>query len=278
MRKLGSFLVIAASCALLLAACASQPAPGPMVSVPPAVSVSSFQSVSFSPTLVKYEAKVLVHNNADVDLEMGSIDYAVDLFDTELFADSERAGKTRANGDQVASFPFQVAVKDIRAQGIDVLAEQGLRVTFHGVVRTAARYGMDPVPFTATSVVPLPRIPDVSYTGSDGDPLTDSWRLHFTVTNGNPFPVTLSSVKTYIVLNGKKYALVHTRGQTDLPPGVATTVDLRMENSPGKTLSMALNLATNRSPRFNITGQVTCSTPYGWVFIPLDLEEGLFGE
>jgi hypothetical protein len=79
-------------------------------------------------------------------------------------------------------------------------------------------------------------------------------------------------------LNGKKYSLVHTHGQTALPPGVATAVDLQMESSPAKALSMALNLATNRSLRFNITGQVTCSTPYGWVFIPLDLEEGLFGE
>jgi len=270
------YCAIAVSAVLLVAGCASQ---GPMVSTPPTVSVSSFQSTSFSPTLVKYEARVLVHNNAGAVLELQRIDYAVDLFDTQLFTDSSSGLKrTNPNGDQTFTFGFQIATKDIADQGIDLLSEQSLRVTFRGEVRTAARYGMDPVPFTATVTVPLPRMPDVNYLGSEGDPLTDAWRLHFNVTNNNSFPVTLSSVKTFVVLNGKKYSLVHTHGETELSSGVATPVDLQMETSPGKALSMALNLATNRSLRFNLTGMVTCNTQYGWVFIPLDLEEALYGE
>jgi len=271
-------LCAAAACALLVGACASQPQ-GPMVDVQPTVTVSSFQSTSFSPTLVKYEAKVLIHNNAPTDIEFRGVDYAVDLFDTELFTDSfSGVRKTRANGDQTVTFPFQVAVKDIVNQGIDVLSEQNITVTFRGEVYTAKRYGLDPVPFTATVSVPLPRVPDVAYLGSEGDPLTDAWRLHFSVTNTNAFPVTLSSVKTFLVLNGKRYSMVHTHGQTDLQPGVATPVDLQMETSPGKALSMALNLAANRSLHWNLTGQVTCSTQYGWVYIPLDLEEALYGD
>jgi hypothetical protein len=58
-----------------------------------------------------------------------------------------------------------------------------------------------------------------------------------------------------------------------MKPGDSTPVALQMENSPGKALSMVLNLASNRDLRFNITGSVTCKTPYGWIFIPLDLEE-----
>jgi hypothetical protein len=275
MRKICGLLVIGASSALLVAGCASQ---GPMVSTPPTVSVSSFQSVSFSPTLVKYEAKVLVHNNAPTDIEFRGIDYAVDLFDNELFTDSFRDMKrTHANGDQTVTFPFQVATKDISSQGIDLFSEESLRVTFRGEVFTAARYGMDPVPFTATVSVPLPRMPDVAYLGSEGEPLTDAWRLHFSVTNKSSFPVSLSSVKTFIVLNGQKYSLVHTHGTTVLPSGVATPVDLQMETSPGKALSMALNLAANRNLRFNLTGMVTCRSDYGWIFIPLDLEEALYG-
>lgn len=271
-------LGVTAAAVLLVAGCASQPQ-GPMVDAPPTVTVSSFQTTSFSPTLVKYEAKVLVHNNANVDLELQSLDFGVDLFDTELFTDSFRGLKrTRANGDQVIPVDFQIAVKDIQNQGIDVLTEQNLSVTFRGQVVTARRYGLDPVPFTATVTVPLPRVPDVAYLGSEGDPLTDAWRLHFNVTNNNSFPVTLSSVKTFLVLNGKKYSMVHTHGPTDLQPGASTPVDLQMETSPGKALSMALNLAANRNLRFNLTGQVTFTTQYGWIFIPLDLEEALYGE
>jgi len=275
--RYASVLALGAAGALLLASCASQPQ-GPMVSTPPTVSVSSFQSISFSPTLVKYEAKVLIHNKADAELEFQRVDWAVDLFDTELFTDSFSGPKRmKAGGDQTVPFGFQIATKDIANQGIDLLAEESLRVTFRGEVRTAARYGMDPVPFTATVTVPLPRMPDVSYLGSEGDPLSDAWRLHFNVTNNNSFPVTLSSVKTFVVLNAKKYSLVHTKGETVLQPGVVTPVDLQMETTPGKALSMALNLATNRNLRFNLTGQVTCKTQYGWIFIPLDLEEALYG-
>ncbi len=269
---------IGAAGALLLASCASQPQ-GPMVSTPPTVSVSSFKSVSFDPKLVKYEANVLIHNNAGVELEFQRTDWAVDLFDAELFTDSFRGPKRmRANADQTVPFGFQIATSDIANQGIDLLAEASLRVTFRGEVRTAARYGLDPVPFTATVTVPLPRIPDVAYLGSEGDPLSDTWRLHFNVTNNNSFPITLSSVKTFVVLNSKRYSLVHTKGETVLQPGVASPVDLQMETTPGKALSMALNLATNRNLRFNITGQVTCNTQYGWIFIPLDLEEALYGD
>jgi len=270
-------LCAAAACALLVGACASEPA-GPMVDVQPTVTVSSFQSTSFSPTLVKYEAKVLIHNNAPTDLELRGVDYAVDLFDTQLFTDSTAVRKMHANGDQTVTFPFQVAVKDIANQGIDVLSGQGIRVTFRGGLYSARRYGLDPVPFTATVTVPLPRVPEVAYLGSEGDPLTDAWRLHFNVTNTNAFPVTLSSVKTFLFLNGKKYSMVHTHGQTDLPPGAVTPVDLQMETSPGKVLGMALNLAANRSVHWNLTGQVTCSTQYGWIYIPLDLEEALYGD
>jgi len=270
-------LCATAVCALLVAACASEP-PGPMVDVQPTVTVSSFQSTSFSPTLVKYEARLLVHNNATTDIEFRGVDYAVDLFDNELFTDSTGVKRMHANGDQTVTFPFQIAVKDIQNQGIDVLSEQSLRVTFRGEVFTAKRYGLDPVAFTATVTVPLPRMPNVEYLGSEGDPLTDAWRLHFNVTNNSSFPVTLSSVKTFLVLNGKKYSMVHTHGQTDLQPGIATPVDLQMETSPGKALSMALNLAVNRSLRWNLTGQVTCQTQYGWIYMPLDVEEALYGD
>lgn len=50
-------------------------------------------------------------------------------------------------------------MSDIANQGIDLLSEESLRVTFRGNVYTAPRYGMDPVPFTATVTVPLPRMP-----------------------------------------------------------------------------------------------------------------------
>jgi LEA14-like dessication related protein len=274
MLKNPAFLVICAVCTLLAAGCASQ---GPIVTTPPTVTVSSFASISFSPTLAKYEAKILIHNNGGADLELRGIDYAVDLFDTQLFTDSFAGLRVmHGNGDQTVTYSFQIAMKDVANQGVDLLSEQSLRVTLRGEVHTAARYGMDPRPFSGTVTVPIPRMPEVSYVGSEGDPLSDAWRITFNVTNTNSFPFTLTSVKTFLDLNGKKYSMLHTHGAIDLKPGESAPVVLQMENSPGKTLSMALNLATNRDLRWNLTGTVTFKTPYGWIFIPLNAEEGLF--
>jgi LEA14-like dessication related protein len=116
-------------------------------------------------------------------------------------------------------------------------------------------------------------MPEIAFVGTEGEPLTNSWRINFNVVNPNSFPFTLTAVKTFLVLNGKKYSLLQTQGAVEMKPGDTTPVSLQMENSPGKALSMALNLASNRDLRFNITGSVTCKTPYGWIFIPLDLEE-----
>ena len=128
---------------------------------------------------------------------------------------------THGNGDQTLTYSFQIAMKDIANQGIDLLSEQSLRVTLRGEVYTAARYGMDPQPFTATSTVPMPRMPEVSYVGAEGDPLSDAWRITFNVTNTNSFPFTLTSVKTFLDLNGKKYSMLHTHGAIELKPGGA---------------------------------------------------------
>jgi hypothetical protein len=271
--KIAAFLLCCAGGAALIVGCASQET---AVTTPPTVTVSSFVSISFTPTVARYEAKILIHNNAGAGLDFQRVDYAVDLFDTQLFTDSFSGLKrTSGNGDQTVTFPLQIAMADIAKQGIDLLAEESLRVTFRGNVYTAVRYGMDPVPFTATATVPLPKIPELSYVGTEGAPLSDAWRVNFSVMNTNSFPFTLTSVKTFLVLNGKRYSLLHTRGAIDMQPGEAAAVVLQMENSPGKSLSMALNLATNQAMKFNITGEVTFKTPYGWIFIPVNLEDTL---
>ncbi len=273
MKKRVTVPALGAAVAALLIGCASE---GPMVTSEPAVSVSVFKSLSFTPQRIEFDARVLIQNTAPVELEVRRVNFAVDLYDQELFTDSfTDLKRTSANGRQTVSFPFHIGMSDVMNQSPDLLAQGSLRVTFRGEVYTARRYGLEPVPFTQTLTIPVPKLPDVAYQGSEGEPFSDSFRLNFQVTNGNSFPMTLTSVKTFLVINQKKFSLLHTHGATDFQPGETQPVVLQMENSPGKTLLMALNLAANPHPDFNITGTVTFSTPYGWVFIPLNLVETL---
>ncbi|MGA2481152.1 MAG: LEA type 2 family protein [Spirochaetia bacterium] len=268
--------IVSLACGLLvlLAGCASQE--GPVEGKAPTVSVSEFTSVSFTPKLMKFQAKVLVGNTMASRLDLSKVDYAVDLYDEQLFVDSFNGVKpVNAEGTETVTFPFQIAMADLMAQAPALLAEGNLRVTFRGQLLTAAKYDIDPIPFQQSLTIPIPRVPDVVYTGSQGEPFSSSFRLNFQVTNTNSFPFTLTDAKTFLEINEHRYSLLRTRDSVEVKPGETATVTLRMENAPGKALGMALDLIQHPNPEFDITGSVTFDTPYGWIYIPLSLRETL---
>ncbi len=263
-------IALLAGMAALLVSCASLP----MVTIQPSVSVSDFKSISFSPQRIEFDARVLILNSAPVELEIRRVEWAVDLYDQELFTDTVTDLKrTNANGSQTISLPFHIGMRDVMAQGDT--AGGTLKVTLRGQVVTDASYGLPPVPFTKTVEIPMPKLPDVSYVGTEGEPFSQVFRLNLQATNTNDFPITLMSVRTFLVINDRKYTLLHTVGSVDMPPGQTQPVALQMENPPGKTLIMALDLVRHPNPTFNIMGTVTFKTPYGAIYIPLSLSEAL---
>jgi hypothetical protein len=261
----------AAAMALFLAGCASQ---GPAVSGPPEVSVSWFNSTVIRPELVKFEAKIVIENRMSAPLDFQRVDYAVDLLDTELFTDSFD-GLKRTNGyrNQTVTFPFQIVMKDIVDQSVGILAEGGMRVTFRGTVYPAASSGFDPLPFQETILIPLPRIPEVSFAGADGVPFSGLFRVRLRVRNTNSFPLTVSSIDSYLQINQQRYTLLHSEQSVELPPDGSGTVTLQMEQTPGKTLSMALSTLQSPNPKFSVGGTIECRSPYGWIIIPVQIEE-----
>jgi LEA14-like dessication related protein len=269
------WIVGCATIAFVLAGCASQ---GPVVPKPPTVSVSQLRSLSFTPDLVKFQAKVLIVSNMNGDMTFERTDYAVDLFDTQLFSDTfADMLTTRGGGTQTVTFPFQISMDDIKKQGLDVLSEQGLRVAFHGQVRCAASYGFDPIPFNATLTIPIPKMPTVTFLGAEGAPFTETFRIRLGVTNPNDFPFSVDSIDTYLVLNDTRYSLLRTNQATDIPAGGSGMIVLQMKTTPGKALSMALNLAQSgdAGPVLDLTGSVTLATRYGWVYVPVSLKQAL---
>ncbi len=264
---------LAVLAAALVIGCASE---GPIVTTPPTVSVGTFTSLAFYPNRIEFDAGIRVRNNDQVELELRKADFAVDLFDQELFTDSISRFRRTGPGQTLSiPFPFHIAMNDVMAQAPELLDQGTLRVVFRGRVFPAARYGMEPIPFSRILEIPVPNMPEVTFVGTEGEPFSPAFRVTFRLTNTNAFPFTLSSVKTFLEINNRKYSLLHTLGPVEVAPGQSQIVTLQMETTPGKTLSMALNLAENPHPAFNVTGTVTCSTPYGWIYLPLDLEESL---
>lgn len=273
MKKIFLRILASGALSLLILSCASQ---GPVVATPPTVRVSDFRSLSFTPDLVQFEAKILIHNTMPVALDFDRVDYAMDLFDQELFTESfNRLRRTNGNGNQTVTFPLQIAMSDIAKQVVDVISEESVRVTFRGEVYPAGSFGFAAIPFTTTLTIPIPRVPEVSLIGVQGVPFSDTFAMSFRIKNTNSFDFSVDTVQTYLEINGKKYSLLHTAQATQMQPGESATVTLHMENTPGKTLGMALNLAQSQDKRFALTGTIRCGTPYGWVIFPVRLEGSL---
>ncbi len=270
MKKTVRLFLAGIAAVALLAACASQ---GPETPQPPTVQVSRLSSTVITPDVIKFEARVTVHNTMRQSLGLDKIDYGSALFDKQLFTSSFTDLKRMdGNGDEYVTFPFQISMQDILKSAPNLLAEGKLRVTFDGMVYPQASFGFEPIAFSRTVELPIPRIPEVSFAGAVGLPTQDLFRIRLNVKNTNSFPISVDRIDTYLVLNQERYRLLHTERSTAIQPGEIATVTLQMENSTGKTLSMILNAIQAQAVSFTLGGSITCGTPYGWVYVPVALQ------
>lgn len=261
--------VMAAVSVLLSCGCVSM---GPVVPIPPTVRVAELESLVISPDAVKYQAKVVIENRMGAGLNLEKVVYGADVHDQPAFNETfTQLRPMRRHGRQTVTFPFQIGMTDIAAQAVDVLAEEGLRVTFRGHVFPV---GFDPIPFEMTRVIPVPLVPIVTIDGAEGSPLEGVFTVYLRVANKNRFPMNLHNMDTFLELNGKRYGLLQVQGGADLGPGGSGRIALRMEQSIGKGLSMILNVAQQRSTRFAIGGSMSYQTPYGLLHLPLALTGG----
>jgi LEA14-like dessication related protein len=269
MRNLGNMILVGFSFLFVVTGCSSRGRP---VVMPPTVQVSQLNSTVITPEVVKFQARILVKNRGTGALDFERTDYAVDLFDRELFTSSFSGMKrTKGRKNQTVTFPFQIAMKDILEQKIAVLAEDGVRVTFRGIVYPDRSSGYSPVPFESTISIPLPDIPRVEFAGTEGVPMSELFIVKLRVTNTNRFPLSIARIDSHLELNGYRYQLLHTDQAADLEPGGWALVALRMENTPGKTLSMVFNALQFSEMDASIGGTIECESPYGWIIIPFDV-------
>jgi LEA14-like dessication related protein len=240
---------------------------------PPTVEVASLKSTVFTPHVIRFEGQIIIRNRMRESLDFDRVQFDVDLFDTRLF-DYTWDGLDRAKpgGRQTVTFPFRIAMEDVAAQAVDLLAEGSLRVGLGGTVYPDPASGVGPMRFYDELVIPLPSIPTVTLARAYGNPLGQSFRVHLDVWNPNAFPLSVHSIESYVEVNERRYDLLHTVGRSEIGPDQTETIELTMENTIGKSLSMILNVMQSDEPTFRVGGTVTARTPYGWVYIPVEIE------
>src|SRR5262245_40092518 len=206
--------VVLAAAVALLAACSS--CPEPVIPVSPDVHVT-LHSTLITPDVIKFQAQVVIQNRMCAGLTIDQVVYGADLHDTPIFTDTFTAlHPMRKYGRQTVTLPFQVAMKDVLDQAVDVLAEEGIRVDFRGEVFPT---GFEPLPYQVSRTIPLPRIPLVSISGAEGSPLEGLFTVFLAMKNTNCFPICIESISSHLELNDKRYELLQTPGTTEIPPG-----------------------------------------------------------
>ena len=257
--------------ALLAAGCAHSH--GVVVPRAPEVVVRSFVPLVTTPEVIKFQSVLAIQNQMDAPIRFSRVEYGADLFDKAMFSDTFTDLKeTDEHDSQTVTFPFQLALKDILASSAPLLAKGKIRVTFHGTLY-AEDPAIAPVPFTQTLELPLPKVPELKYLGSEGMPLSPQFRVRVGLKNPNGFPITLQNVVSYLDLNGERYRLVHSDDPAPVQPGEQEVVTLQMENSTGKMLSMFVNVVSSRAAHFTLGGSVTFATPYGALYLPVSVSD-----
>lgn len=258
--------------ALVVAVVASC-ARGPVVPTPPTVRVTEFRSTLFTPDQVRFHAKIVITNQMRASMGFQKVDYGLSLFDKDLLTQSFTGMKqVRSRGTETVTIPMRIPMKEILAQHIAVLAEGKMQFTFRGSVYPSQASGFGPIPFSQTIEIPLPNIPKVTFAGTSGVPLTQSFRVEIGIENTNNFPLSINDMSTALELNGQRYNLLGTQQAANIAPGSTGTVVLTTESSKTAALSMALNILENQAVDLKVIGSITAGTPYGYVFIPVEIE------
>ncbi|TVQ18880.1 MAG: hypothetical protein EA382_17165 [Spirochaetaceae bacterium] len=268
---LGLTALLVAGALVATTGCATR---APAEERPPAAEVSELESTVMTPDVVRFSAKVVVHNRMHSAMDFDRVDYTVDLFDAELFTESfADLPRTRGGGRMTITLPFQIAVSDIVERVVDVLAEESMRVTFSGQVYPAADSGFGPLAFRRSVSIPIPRMPEVSYSHTEGVPLTDTFRIAIDVRNRNTYPLTITEVESYIEINERSYPLLQTSEASRIEAGETGRIVLGMELTQGQRLSMLVNTLGSDTPAFAMGGSITARTQYGWIYIPIRIED-----
>lgn len=253
---------------LLSAACATR---GPIVPHEPTVRVAQFDTAIFTPDHIEFQAKILIQNQMSVGLNVRKIEYGADVNDKLLSAQTATDLKpVKAEGERVVDLPFQLSMKDLAQQGVNVRRDESITVIFKGQVYTDGSFGIGPAPFAMTKTVFLPKAPSFSLEGTEGS-LLKVFTVYLNAKNNNPFPLKILSMISYLEINGTKYDLLRTQGDLEIKAGEAETITLTMEPTIGTKMSLAMKLARASSLKFSIGGGLRCQTPYGLLVIPFAL-------
>ncbi len=259
-------LSASALAALALSACAAPE--GPVVPVPPTLEFAGLESTRITPDAIQFVGTVVVKNRMRGTVGLERVDYGAALHDAMLFTDSHAEFEPMHSREtHTLTLPFQIVMRDILDRVENVLGEECVRVQLRG---TVVPEGFAPLEFTATKVVPLPRLPRLRFAGSRGNPLDGEFTVLVDVENTNRFPMSSGEVETFLTLNGTRYDLLHSHSCGTLPPGGRGRMELTMHGTRGKGLGMIVGVIRNQSLDFTVGGSIAFATPHGVFELPVE--------
>lgn len=254
----------------MLSGCAT---PGPLVPLAPAIRFVSFGSAAIQPEGIQFEVKIEIKNRMPVTLPLDRIDYQFDLNHKRLLTGSfNRFQAFGGNSQQVVTLPFRLAWEDIVRQSQDQGQGPEYHVAFRGSLYISGVFSFAAIPFEIERSLPVPKLPEFGFAGTEGSPLESRFAVNFKVRNNNRFPMWIERADASLWLNGKSYSLVHGGKNRKLEPGDTQVLSLAMTNTLSKGIGMLANVLISGKTDFQVKGRLHFGTPFGDISVPLDIK------
>lgn len=239
--------------------------------VRPGIRFLSFNSVSIQPTGVRFIAKMEIKNNMPVSIPLDRVDYRFELNQKTLATGTfDKFSTLKGRGRKVVSFPFHIAFEDIAAHALASEKKPGYHVNFNGNLYLGKGLPFAAIPFRIAKIIPVPKLPEVRMSGTEGSPLEGKFVVNLDIKNANRFPIWIKSVNTKMEMNRKNYELFQSGAVPRLEPGETQTLSMEMTNPVGKGIGILANVLISGKMDFKVGGDLKFGTPFGDIYLPLN--------
>ncbi|MCD4812286.1 LEA type 2 family protein [bacterium] len=239
---------------------------------PPQVRVLSVKPVFITPQNIGFRAKISVTNRVPIRIPLKKLEFTVGVngrhFTSGAVETIEAVGGSAA---QVVEVPFQINFSDLTALVVQVQKAEKMHLEFNGRLHLGGQFSFPAVPFSFKVVLPIPRLPSVTFGGFKLMHQEKNVGLKIRVKNPNTFPLAMSKIGVQATIAGQSYTLAALKDKPVIAANAEGEIWLKIGDSVGKTLSLFTQMLLNRNPQVSFSGELESETPFGKLAIPIGI-------
>ncbi len=237
---------------------------------PPEIALQSLQPTLITPQVLEFSARLAVTNPNPITVPLAGLEGAVEINGRRLLSTNlSGLSPLASHGVQQLSVPLRLNYPEVLAAAAALPGARELQVGFSGRLRVTETWSLPPIPFSFQVKLPLPKIPEISFSGFKLLGPEKRIGLALKVRNRNPFPLTVNALSSRLQVNGRPYTLLSLSGPVNLDSGASQEIVLRLGDSLKKTTELVKDVLLGKKISYHLSGNLDGSTPWGKIQAPI---------